>query len=283
MKLYQVHDHFSQIDFDALPNAFVIKTNHDSGTVILVREKAKFDKKAVEQRIEASLRKPYGWLNGEWAASAKYPLVLKLTGGAGSVNVKLVKNLEETLVWIGRLFSQRLISLADAQFQPYAAKQRLKNAAKSILRGDKAVFYDDGFEAQSGYAYFQEFLPNNEFDTRVTVIGNRAFAFRRFNRDDDFRASGSGKIDYNPKEISSEFVELAFEVARKLGTQSCAIDGLWRGKEPVIGEISYTYASWAVQACPGHWDSNMNWHEGHMWPEEAQGQDFLNRLEAFHG
>ncbi len=40
VKLFQVHDYFSQIDFDALPKSFVIKTNHDAGSVILVRDKS---------------------------------------------------------------------------------------------------------------------------------------------------------------------------------------------------------------------------------------------------
>lgn len=76
INLYQVHNHFSQIDFDALPNAFVIKTNHDSGTVILVRDKSKLDRKAAEQQIEEALKQPYGWENGEWAYSFVTPKVL---------------------------------------------------------------------------------------------------------------------------------------------------------------------------------------------------------------
>ena len=35
--LYQVHDHFDQIDFAALPRACVIKTNHNSGPVFWSR------------------------------------------------------------------------------------------------------------------------------------------------------------------------------------------------------------------------------------------------------
>lgn len=76
VKLYQVHDHFSQIDFEALPNAFVIKANHDSGTVILVRDKAKLDRAKAEARLETALRKPFGWTNGEWAYSYVKPRVL---------------------------------------------------------------------------------------------------------------------------------------------------------------------------------------------------------------
>ena len=75
VKLYQVHNHFFQIDFDSLPDSFVIKTNHDSGSVILVRDKSTFDQKAAEVRIESAIRKPYGWLNGEWAYAYIEPKV----------------------------------------------------------------------------------------------------------------------------------------------------------------------------------------------------------------
>ena len=61
------------------------------------------------------------------------------------------------------------------------------------------------------------------YDTRVTVIGGRAFAFRRFNRDDDFRSSGSGKIDYNMEEIDKRMIKLALKVSKKDGI---SINGL---------------------------------------------------------
>jgi hypothetical protein len=74
-KLYQVCDTFDQIDFGCLPNQFVIKTNHDSGTVILVRDKQKLDKSAAKARIESSLKQPYGWQNGEWAYAFVQPKI----------------------------------------------------------------------------------------------------------------------------------------------------------------------------------------------------------------
>ena len=75
VKLYQVHDHFSEIDFDALPQSFVIKTNHDSGSVILVRDKSKFNYQSAKVRIEAALKRCYGWENGEWAYAYVNPKV----------------------------------------------------------------------------------------------------------------------------------------------------------------------------------------------------------------
>lgn len=208
-----------------------------------------------------------------WAHTAEYPLVLKLWTGAGSNNVRLVRSFAEAVAWIERLFGNGIASLDDSRRMPL---RPLIDAAKLLVKGEISF----PWELHKGYVLFQEFLAGNEFDTRITVIGDRAFGFRRFNRENDFRASGSGKIDHDPKGISSDFVRLAFEVARKLNTQSCAIDGLWRGGEPVVGEVSYTYASWGVHSCPGHWDSEMNWHEVQMWPEEAQIQDFIARLKA---
>lgn len=76
VRLYQTHDHFSEIDFNLLPNAFVIKANHDSGTVMLVRDKRMLHRSEAEARIEAALRQPYGVRNGEWAYSCVQPKVL---------------------------------------------------------------------------------------------------------------------------------------------------------------------------------------------------------------
>ncbi|MDT8443885.1 MAG: hypothetical protein RQ722_06315 [Desulfuromonadales bacterium] len=209
----------------------------------------------------------------EFAETADYPLVLKLWAGAGSQNVSLVKSQDEARDWICRIFDRGVATLAGVSMN---LKARIKEAAKILLRGEGSP---PPWELHKNYVLFQEFLPDNAFDTRITVIGNRAFGFRRFNREGDFRASGSGKIDYDPDLISRDFLRLAFEAAQKLNTQSCAIDGLWRGSEAVVGEVSYTYASWAVHDCPGHWDADLNWHEGQMWPEEAHVEDFLIRLE----
>jgi len=76
VKLYQVHEHFSQIDLDLLPDAFVVKSNNDSGCVILVEDKSKFDRDAAEKQIEKALKRPYGSKSGEWSYSYIVPRVL---------------------------------------------------------------------------------------------------------------------------------------------------------------------------------------------------------------
>lgn len=254
------------------------------------------DKIAQRLLLEAAgipIPRTWVWFEQEaalsWAKNASYPVVLKLAAGAGSTNVRLVRSHQEACVWITRLFAEGVANLEGpprGQY-PWSVKKRLRGAFKAIVKGQS--LYDPLLhgERHQDYVLFQEFLPDNPFDTRVTVIGDRAFAFRRFNRPNDFRSSGSGNFDVNPAEIDLWTVRLAFQVAQRLNTQSIAIDGLRRGEDRVVGEISYTYVSWVVHECPGHWrlvgspmTGELMWQEGQMWPEEAQVQDFLHRLEG---
>jgi hypothetical protein len=123
---------------------------------------------------------------------------------------------------------------------------------------------------EHGYAYFQDFIPDNEFDTRINVIaGKYAFGFTRNVRKGSFRASGSGSIDYDIGRINPRCVEIAFDIAGKLKVQSIAIDFLKnRDGNPLITEISYAYLAEAVYNCLGHWDLQMQWHDGHVWPTD---------------
>ena len=58
-------DHFDDIDFDCLPNQFVLKTNHDSGGLVICDDKSKFNKKLANKKLEKSLRYNYYWYGRE--------------------------------------------------------------------------------------------------------------------------------------------------------------------------------------------------------------------------
>ena len=223
----------------------------------------------------------------EWARTASYPLVTKLATGAGSTNVRRINSFEEASNIIYLMFSKGTCNLGLVSPAPWGLGRRIRAAAKSLMLGRPSIdVLLNSWEFQKDYVLLQEFLPGNDYDTRITVIGDRAFGFRRYNRDNDFRASGSGNIDWASEHIDTRFVRLAFIVAAAIGSQSLAIDGLYRDTDIVVGEISYTYASWAVHDCPGHWELDgapdngaLVWCDGNMWPEEAQIADFLTRLE----
>ena len=222
----------------------------------------------------------------EWAQTADYPLVIKLCSGASSSNVGLVSSFDEARVWIEKLFGWGLHNLKDNFSEHWSfGRRRIRGAVRLLAKGDIPTrnLSKHAWELHKNYILFQEFLPGNAFDHRIVVIGNRAFGFRRFNNPDDFRASGSGKVDIDPENVDLEAVRLSFRLAKRLKTQSIAIDCLRRGEERVVGEISYTSPHWTVHKCPGHWElaeasEDLIWKAGQMWPEEAQIADFLDRL-----
>lgn len=69
-------DSFDQIDFDALPNQFVLKCNHDSGGLAICTDKATFDIDASRKKLNKSLKTNYYWKGREWVYKNIKPKLL---------------------------------------------------------------------------------------------------------------------------------------------------------------------------------------------------------------
>lgn len=71
-----VWDKFEDIDFDALPNQFVLKCTHDSGGLIICNNKEKLDITEAKKKINRSLRKNYFYGTREYPYKNVYPRIL---------------------------------------------------------------------------------------------------------------------------------------------------------------------------------------------------------------
>ncbi len=71
-----VYDNFDDIDFDSLPNEFVIKCTHDSGGLVIVKDKNNFDKEAARKKINASLKNNYYLYHREWPYKNVSPRII---------------------------------------------------------------------------------------------------------------------------------------------------------------------------------------------------------------
>lgn len=71
-----VWDHFDEIDFDTLPQQFVLKCTHDSGGLVICKDKATLDKAAAKKIIEACLKENYFWDYREWPYKNVKPRIL---------------------------------------------------------------------------------------------------------------------------------------------------------------------------------------------------------------
>lgn len=220
----------------------------------------------------------------KWANNTGFPKIFKLKSGAGSVNVVKIKDKKQALKIISKMFKSGLANgripganLLSVYRNNY--REWLKNEMKYQLSRLHLRYapYED-WTRQRGYVYFQDYLPDNQYDTRVTVIGDRAFGYIRYNRPNDFRSLGSGNFDVNPKLVNLQCVNTAFEVSRNFGFKTMAYDFLFdQQKQPRINEMCCQFVDWMVYSCPGYWDKDLNWHAGHYWPQYSQLCDLLGR------
>lgn len=190
-----------------------------------------------------------------------FPIVAKLKRGAGATNVKLLNNKQEAKEYIQKMFTTGINPNPGAMGNLEAKVRLAKNIKNPIKLLKKVIghFKKSKHELmvntnEKGYFYYQEFMPKNDYDTRVIVVDDKAIAIRRNNRKDDFRASGSGKIDYDSSLIDPAAIDIAFNISRKLETQSLAFDFVYDiNKQLKIVEICFGFTYKAYEKCDGYW------------------------------
>ena len=248
------------------------------------------DKIAMHYMLEAAgIPAPNTWVFWNrrdaraFCRSASYPLVMKLATGFGSNNVLLLQSAASAARWIDRLFDGGVSTLADTPFGMRDVMRQVRPLLPVAMRRFAPKAYGD---YQRHYLFVQEFIPDNAFDTRVTIIGDRAYCFRRFNRPHDFRASGSGNFDHDPGHIAEDAIRVGFHTARLFKFQTVAVDILRRNDRPVLVELGYDYVNWVVNACPGYWrldgdpaTGTLRWHEGQTRSEDEVFDHFVATLQ----
>lgn len=227
----------------------------------------------------------------KWIAENSHhiPIVAKLRRGAGSYNVKLLKSQQELISYVARMFGKgyspapsgmadvgHKFKVAYGQGGISGITNRLKKAPKffRIMRQGKK------FHAmEKGYVYFQQFIPENECDYRISIVGKRIWGFKRMVRENEFRASGSGLIDYDPTGIPRNLLETSRKIAEKLKMGSVCFDFVKdKAEQYYLIECSYGFIGLAIYDCPGFWDFDLNWNDGHFWPENALIEDFIKAI-----
>ncbi len=71
-----IWDRFDDIDFENLPDQFVLKCTHDSGGIVICRDKRKFDVQKAREVICRSLSKNYYYRGREWPYKNVKPRII---------------------------------------------------------------------------------------------------------------------------------------------------------------------------------------------------------------
>lgn len=158
--------------------------------------------------------KNFGNLSGKYfydidEASAPMPKVLKTISGAGSSGVFLLKD------------EKSLKEIRKKHFDISKKRKLIKLQRKLKLNKQEFSIYS---YRHKGFNLFveQEFIPNLQHDFKVLVFGDRFYVLKRSIRDDDFRASGSGKFEFITP--PTEVLEFAKEISLVLNNPYLSLD-----------------------------------------------------------
>jgi len=73
---YGVWDRVEDIDFNSLPDQFVLKCTHDSGGLVICKDKSKLDMEKLKKKIDRVLKSNYYWHGREWPYKNVKPRII---------------------------------------------------------------------------------------------------------------------------------------------------------------------------------------------------------------
>jgi glutathione synthase/RimK-type ligase-like ATP-grasp enzyme len=223
----------------------------------------------------------------EWSRNTEYPVVFKLRSGASGQNVRLVKSFSQAKALISKSFSsgfkhnskKQILMDRFLKFMHNRDANAFRNLLQCIYRIIIPKYGEKFLKKEIGYVLFQEFIPDNSYDTRLVIIGNRCFGAIRHNRKNDFRASGSGITDYSHNKIDKRPIKFAFEIAGKLGTRAIYLDFINdKNSNPLLMEVCFASYVYPYDNCEGYWDSELVWHEGQQNLQYLMLEDFWESI-----
>lgn len=127
-----VYDSFDKIDFDKLPNQFVIKCTHDSGSTIICKDKNEFNIKRAKKDIERCIDTNFFYTFREWPYKNVKPRI---------IIEKYMKNSNDD-------------ELIDYKFYCFNGKVDYVMICTGRQQGDtKFYYYNDKWELQKDMSY----------------------------------------------------------------------------------------------------------------------------------
>lgn len=255
----------------------------------------KLGQKYLLEAIKAPIIPTYVFYNKEEALAMIeklcFPMVFKLRYGAGSSNVSLINNQQEARRIVKKAFGKGFPRFNRiGLFRERIRKVREgKESYRGIVKGFGRLFipYDDVAKHanEREYVYMQEFIKNDGYDVRVVVIDKKAAALKRLVRKNDFRASGGGNLVFENENIDKRFIELAFNLSKKLKAQCIAFDFIKDVDSNIyVVELSYGFPMLNfLELASGYWTDDLKWHEEKFNMQWWIAESFLEEIESESG
>ncbi len=272
--------HYSNYSFkDMLMAKNILFTLEEHGKKVFpsFKDAWHFDDKLAEtyllESINAPIPKSYYYYDSKSLEAdinnLSFPIIAKLRNGSGSHNVKMLKSKQELYSYSKKMFTSGISSAPSLIYKTSSnikSSKNLKtfiNRAKRIPEFLRSLSNAKKFNIEKGYVYLQEFVPNDGYDLKIVVVGNKLSFIGRNIREGEFRASGGGDLFYDKNRIIKDVIDSAFKTSDALGFQCMGYDYVVNSKtqKGIIIEISYGFSHQALLAAGGYFDRKGVWHE----------------------
>ena len=202
-----------------------------------------------------------------WLKTAKFPVIAKLKSGSGSNNVKLIGSEKRGNEYIEQMFGagvtsgQKLVWKSASNLRSVSSLSDLFRKLKRLPDFLASYRSSKHLPRERDYVSFQEFIPNNGFDLKVYIVGDKSLIVRRPNRKNDFRASGGGAVIFDKSLLNSKVIYAAREISRRFGFFCMGYDFVINNRtgHPVLIEMSFGFDFKTALNCKGYWNQDLDW------------------------
>lgn len=137
-----------------------------------------------------------------------YPAVVKTSSGSGARGVALAHNREQLIALVSKMGR---VTYSDSSIPWYSSPflSKIKTCVRKVLH---KTYIERTYPREK--IVIQNFIPNLQYDYKVLVFGEKYYVLKRLTRDNDFRASGSGKLIF-PDTLTEEICQV-LDSAKKI-------------------------------------------------------------------
>ena len=212
--------HLEQDNYYVLPVYAYLKAHNNKVAMELLRERSKLECiKTIKSKYYGTVEE----LNHD-LDTISFPVVIKTASGAMGRGVMKANNPDE-LIKKAKYISRSSNILHDI---------------KEILR---KVKYSSKYKIESfnrNKFIVQNFIEGLDNDWKVLVYGDKCFVLYRGNRNNDFRASGSGNFIFK-KDIPEGLLEYAYKIKEHFDVPHISLDVGYDGKSFHLLEFQFIY------------------------------------------
>lgn len=199
---------------------------------------------------------------------AEYPVVVKRAGGAGGTGVFLAHDKKELFKYAEK------VSRMTNMLQFYYLS--CKNLKRKLYKRELELIHNNKFITQN-------YISGLDGDYKVLVFGEHYFVLHRLNRENDFRASGSGQFTSDNTEHINEILDFARLCTCEIKSPWLSLDICHDGEKCHLIEFQcLTFGFKAMSMSEMHYvPDNEKWEvvQGKVMPEEEFCYSVLYFLE----